>query len=355
MKAFIAFVLTNSVCALSAFAYGHVMHASPGRVTTCTHALAKLKQQDPQSYVDHCREGKDGAVTLYDSRSSVLKTDTGSGVEEKPFDSGLAMRLLQIHRGIQEVFFNSDTHQWGVYGDSQASGDLQQVYLLPENFKAHDVIITLSAPANPKSQLIDQLEFDGDQIDIAFDGGAVVSVKNEVPDEGQMRRMAYEFFDVRYTGLRFLENGIKNFPIYDKIKALVEKCDLLQKEEKRAKCYDLEEVGLASELLVSTRANDPQNSDLLQFLADKNLRTNVVGSLVDGYRKNLASEALDRTYDWSKVDFPVATHRGGDDNYFLHYTYDFTHGIAVFSPGMEWDKFDYSVRYAYYPIAPITP
>ncbi len=344
--------MKSLIVAMAGLLFQTYAYASPGQKVPCTPKLADLKAQNSDDYRGACREGKSGEVSLFDSKNSVLRIDTGTDLKDKPFALEQAAILLDVwpSNSIKEVFFNSDTRQWVLYDDTQANGDLQQVYLLPENFKSQDQVITLSAPSNPKHALVNDLEFIGATIVTHTAAGTVITLKNEIPTYEQMRKSAYEFYDVRSTGWNFLSDGIKNFPVYDKVKALVEKCDAIAKAGKKGRCLAKEEKNLSAELLVSTQANDPNNADLISFLSDRGTRIIVMESLIRQYRELLASQALSQTFDWS-ADSVVTGARG---TFFFQYTYDLSHGITVYSPGMYWFKpSGFSVRYAYYPIAAI--
>ncbi len=346
--------MKSLIVAMAGLLFQTYAYASPGQTVPCTPKLADLKAQNSGDYRGACREGKSGEVSLYDSKNGVLRIDTGTELKEKPFAIDQALILLDVWTkdSIKEVYFNAETAQWVLYDDTQAGGDFQQVYLLPENFKNQDRIITLSAPANPKRVLINDLEFNGATIAIRSATGNTITVKNEIPTYEQMRKSAYEFYDVKATGWTFLQDGIKNFPTYDKVKAIVEKCDAIVKAGKKGRCFKKEEKNLAAELLVSTRANDPSNADLIDFLSNRDQRIMVTDSLIRQYRELLASQALSKTYDWSN-DSVVTGARG---TFFFQYTYDLSSGITVYSPGMYWFKpSGFSVRYAYYPIGPISP
>ena len=331
----------------------HNSFASPGSITPCTEKLLVLKNQNPESYRDVCRESQNNTVSIYDSKNGILRIDTGTGIEEKPFQIGLARTLLGnlAQDAINEVFFNNETHQWVVYDAIQENGDLQQVYLLPENFKNHDSIITFSVTALANDQLLNHLIFNGNTIEIHGTNGKITSVKNEIPTFTQMRKMAYEYFDVRDTGWKFLSNGLKDYPIYDQVKALVNQCDSMTKQKKMDHCFAEGKRTLAKNILASTLIHDPKNADLIQFLGDHDLSTSVTNSLIKGYRDNLASQALNPDYDWSKDSIV-----GLGKEFFFHYTYDLNQANVVFSPGMYWWKpAAFSLGYAYYPISQINP
>ena len=342
------FVVAVACLALPTFSY-----ASPGQTIPCTEKLSELKAQNTRDYPNACRESGNGAVSMYDSKNNVLRIDTGTELKEKPFAREQAESLLDTFSegAIKEVSFNSETLQWVVYDDTQAQASLQQIYLLPENFKNRDRIITLSAPAVRGYRLIDGLEFSGRNLIVHDAHGKSISVKNEVPTYEQMRKSAYEFYDVRDIRLNFMTDGLKGFPSYDKVKAIVEKCDAVGKSGKRARCFAKEEKNLAKEILLSTRVNDPSNTDLIKFLSDRRLRTTVTGGLIHQYRLLATSQTLNENYDWSKEGMLV-----GEGGFFFHYTYDLGRGVALYSPGMFWWKpIGFSIRYAYYPIALISP
>ena len=46
-----------------------------------------------------------------------------------------ASLLGTSEEALKEVSFNTETKQWIVYDDSEGSGSLQHVFLIPENFK----------------------------------------------------------------------------------------------------------------------------------------------------------------------------------------------------------------------------
>lgn len=269
--------------------------------------------------------------------------------QERMFPIKEAASLLGVREeALKEVSYHAETKQWIVYDDTEASGSLQHVYLLPEDFKNKDKIITLVEVARAGYRLIDNIIFKNGMIEILSSENNLVVIKNETPAYSQLRERAYEFYDVRATGWTFFESGIKNFPVYSKVKSVHDKCENIPKENKRLKCYKNEEAILAKELLSSTLLNDQENKTLIEFLKNKEQKYLVTNSLIRVYKDLLTSKALSEEYDWSN-DSNITGYSG---KFFFHYTLDISNKTAYFSPGIFWWKPSaLSVRYGYYPIS----
>jgi hypothetical protein len=269
--------------------------------------------------------------------------------QERMFPLKEAAALLGVEeKALKEVNYQPETKQWIAYDETQASGSLQHVYLLPEDFKSKDKIITLVAVAKAGYRLIDNIILKNDMIEIINPENNLVVMKNEVPAYSQLREKAYEFYDVKSTDWTFFQEGIKNFPIYSKVKSVHDKCEFILKENKKRKCYKNEEAVLAKELLSSTLLNDQENKTLIEFLKNKDQKYIITNSLISVYKDLLTSEALSEEYNWASDSIVT----GRSEKFFFHYTLDVSSKITYFSPGILWWKPSaLSVRYGYYPIS----
>lgn len=336
-------------------------YADFGKVTQCSKALSEIKEDILRA---KCRVGHDGAITLYAEKEQLLYIDRAGRVSTLIFNVESANKRLDHRKGsrIEDITFNENLQKWVIY-KPQNPYYLDIVYLLDKNYDPN-VFVHSFLIENNKNPLSETLTFEGSSIKIKDDFGKIHHLTFHDFTLDELKKRAYNSFEMSYLGWKFIKKDLGDFPAYSKVSEIFKLCSLKAKKRAKDRCFKREGRLLQDNLYQYVKSNpeyfDPdlyETETLLEYLGEERLLAKenyVIKSMFRNYQALLDSEVFNLNFNWLEKNISFESWESQEaPNHQV--TYHLNSGLIYFSIGQfAYKPRGYSIRYAYYPIEPIT-
>lgn len=231
------------------------------------------------------------------------------------------------------------------------------LYLLDKDYNLNKFVLTFLIENNTVS-LDKMVTFNGTKAVIVDNAGKLFAVDTSIPTLEELKQEAFNYYEMRSTGWRFMRKGLGDYPAYEKTTEIVNKCEAVEKERKKERCYKKEGELLQLHIMKYVQENFEDNYDnreLIKSLGGDPKRLKqlyIADRLFKAYKKMGESQVMNLDYKWEDERLHITNTIGHFGSAPAHQlTYYLNSGNSYFSLG----RFAYmpsmlSVRYTYYPI-----
>lgn len=334
-------------------------YADFGEVVDCPENLKLIKSLQNTA---QCRQGLGFEISYYSQREEKIYIDTGANqLKILNFDLRKAQHCLDFNpnNAIEDVAYNTEIEKWVIYQSQNIFRNIEMVYLLDKDYDLNKFALTFMIEKNnlPLGEII---KFRGTK--------AIIRTKNNqkplivdinIPSIEVLKEKAFNYFEMRSTGWRFMNEGLGDYPAYNQTVAIVNKCENLTNQKKKNNCYHLQGKQLQLNILEYVKKEFQNNDDtrtLMEYLGEDKKKLKelyVAKSIYQAYKELNESQVMNLNYRWDKEGWRISStfaHFGSAPARQL--TYNLSDGKSYFSLGhFAYKPAAFSVRYAYYPIS----
>ncbi len=336
------------------------VQANFGQIVDCPDVLSQFKDEKSRA---HCRLAHGSDISFYSEKETKIYIKKSNGeLKVLDFDANKAYHLLDLNprNSFTDVMYNEEIEKWVVYNALGHLYGIDALYLFDKDYDFSKFVLTflLEGSRVPLNEL---LTFDGTKVKLTDENGKDFYIDTKVPTLEEIKEEAFNYFETRSTSWTFLKNGLGEYPSYKKVTAIFEKCEAIEKDKKREKCFKNEGQLLQLDILEYVKENFEDNyntRDLIKYLGNEDKHRfeefYIARSLFRHYKYMRESELLDLENPWTGFSPVLNTLSSFGSKPAIQFSYFLNRGTSFLSIGTFPNKpAGYSVRYAYYPVGVI--